>query len=146
MLFVNKIQKSGFSLIELLVVIAIIGIISSIGVANLITAQKQARDASRRQIIHNIQTAFEQYYAGLGEYPNTIDGNILVAFDNGDAPTDPKNTGEYTIDYDGHTSQSSYCICAMLEGGIGNADAPSGNTCNWNNSGTGEYYCAQNKQ
>ncbi len=130
--------KSGFTLIELLVVIAIIGIIMSIGVANLITAQKQARDASRRQIIHNVQTAFEQYYAGEGSYP-IDDASIASAFDNNDRPVDPKNSGLYVIDYS-QTSASTYCICAMLEGGNGNSTG----SCNFNPPG--EYYCAKNKQ
>lgn len=136
----NKIKK-GFTLIELLVVIAIIGIVMSIGVANLITAQKQARDANRRQIIHNIQTAFEQFYAGTGSYPDST--SIGAAFDNGSAPTDPKNSGAYIINYSG-TSSSAYCVCATLEGGGGNASGASGTSCTWVEDG--DYYCAQNKQ
>lgn len=140
MSFVNKV-KNGFTLIELLVVIAIIGIVMSIGVANLITAQKQARDASRRQIIHNIQTAFEQYYAGTGTYPDS--SSVGSAFDNGSAPTDPKDSGEYTIDYS-NVSSTAYCICATLEGGGGNASGATGTSCTWVDGG--DYYCAQNKQ
>ena len=136
----NQIFKKGFTLIELLVVIAIIGIVMSIGVANLITAQKQARDASRRQIIHNIQTAFEQYYSGTGAYPV---GDVSAAFENGDAPTNPKNTTGYTIDYTGITA-SAYCVCATLEGGGGNASGHTGTSCNWSDDAS--YYCAQNKQ
>ncbi|GAB4027071.1 MAG: hypothetical protein Fur0011_4260 [Candidatus Microgenomates bacterium] len=140
MSFANK-MKSGFTLIELLIVIAIIGIVMSIGVANLITAQKQARDANRRQIIHNVQTAFEQYYASTGSYPDS--SNIGSAFDNGSAPTDPKNSGVYTINYS-NTSASSYCVCATLEGGGGNASGAIGTSCAW--ADDGDYYCAQNKQ
>lgn len=135
--------KSGFTLIELLVVIAIIGVIMSMGVANLITAQKQARDASRREIIHNVQTAFEQYYAENGVYPTESDGTIAAAFDNNSAPTDPKDSSPYTIDYS-QTSPTAYCVCAMLEGAVGNANAASSTSCSWNTSGT--YYCAQNQQ
>ncbi len=140
MLSVNK-AKLGFTLIELLVVIAIIGIVMSIGVANLITAQKQARDANRRQIIHNVQTAFEQYYASTGSYPSS--NNVGNAFDNGSAPTDPKNSGTYTINYS-NTSTSAYCVCATLEGGGGNSSGATGTTCAWVDGG--DYYCAQNKQ
>lgn len=140
MSFANKI-KNGFTLIELLVVIAIIGIVMSIGVANLITAQKQARDANRRQIIHNIQTAFEQYYAGTGSYPDSM--SVGDAFDNGSAPTDPKNSGAYTINYS-NISSAAYCVCATLEGGGGNATGATGTSCAW--ADDGDYYCAQNKQ
>lgn len=144
MSFANKTfsaLKHGFTLIELLVVIAIIGIVMSIGAANLITAQKQARDASRRQIIHNVQTALEQYYATSGQYPDSSD--VSLAFDNGEAPADPKNSGIYIIDYS-NINSSSYCVCATLEGGGGNASGATGSSCSWQTDG--DYYCAQNKQ
>lgn len=144
MFYVNDVRfnrPKGFTLIELLVVIAIIGVIMSIGVANLITAQKQARDASRRQIIQNIQTAFEQHYTATGSYPES--SSIATAFDNGSIPVDPKNSGIYTINYN-NISTSNYCVCATLEGGRGNASGIIGNTCTWEDDG--DYYCAQNKQ
>ncbi len=134
----TKLQLKGFTLIELLVVIAIIGIIMSIGVANLLTAQKQARDASRRQIIQNIQTAFEQYYASEGGYPTNASA-LTDAFDNNPPPLDPKNTAPYTIDYSS-VYDATYCICAMLEGGNGNS------TGNCSFASNGDYYCAKNKQ
>lgn len=133
--------KKGFTLIELLVVIAIISIITSIGVANLITAQKQARDTARKEIVGNIQSAFEQYYAEVGNYPSF--GTEGLAFDGGEAPTDPKNSGDYLVDYS-HISDDEYCVCAMLENGTGNAGLTSSSQCNWDS--TGIYYCAQNKQ
>lgn len=132
--------SKGFTLIELLVVIAIIAIITSIGVANLITAQKQARDAARREIIGNVQSAFEQYYAEAGVYPV---GSYGLAFENGVAPTDPRPDSTpilWEVDPD------SYCVCATLENSAGNADEPTAGstTCNWLAEGT--YYCAQNQQ
>lgn len=135
MLSVNK--RPGFTLIELLVVIAIIGIVMSLGIANLITAQKQARDASRRQIIQNIQTAFEQYYAGVGVYPTTPSD----AFDGSPAPTDPR---EDVTPLEYNVSASAYCVCATLEGSGGNASGATGTACTWVSDG--DYYCAQNKQ
>ena len=133
-------RKNGFTLIELLVVIAIIAIITSIGVANLITAQKQARDSARKEIISNVESAFEQYFAETGAYPT---GNQDAAFENGVAPTDPKDPST-SITW--NIADDSYCVCATLENSIGNADAPTGasTACNW--SSTGTYYCAQNKQ
>jgi len=129
--------KKGFSLMELLVVIAIIAIITSIGVANLIIAQKQARDSARREIISNIQTAFEQYFAEYGVYP--VSPNEGTAFENGIKPTDPKDpTTTLTWDTDINTS---YCICATMEQGGGNSST---STCNW--AATGNYYCIINKQ
>ncbi len=132
--------KKGFTLIELLVVIAIIAIITSIGVANLITAQKQARDSARREIISNVGSAFEQYYAETGTYPT---GNQDAAFENGVAPEDPKypsTTLTWNID------DYAYCVCATLETSTGNANTPAGSstTCDWSTTGTD--YCVQNKQ
>ena len=130
--------KRGFTLIELLDVIAIIGILAAIGLANFMTAQKQARDASRRETITNIQTAFEQYYAATGVYP-TDTATAATAFDNGSVPKDPQDP-TVTLTW-GFGGPSSYCICATLETGAGNASNAS---CSW--SSTGTYYCAQNKQ
>ncbi len=135
-------MMDGFTLIELLVVIAIIAIITSVGVANLITAQKQARDSARREILGNIQSAFEQNYAATQLYPvGTTE--INASFDDGVAPSDPKDSTEFTITW--NTLATEYCVCAKLESGSGNADTPGVSTqCNWNNGG--EYYCVQNKQ
>ena len=135
-------KKLGFTLIELLVVIAIISIITSIGVANFVTAQKQARDSARKEILGNVQTAFEQDFALNGTYP--IDSSAIAStFDNGESPEDPKNAGDYIITW--NTASSEYCVCAKLESSSGNADDPTTNsTCSWNAGGS--YYCVQNKQ
>jgi len=130
--------KLGFTLIELLVVIAIIAIITSIGVANLITAQKQARDSARREIISNVESAFEQYYAEFNVYPAS--GSQGAAFESGTAPSDPKGS---TNPLTWNMSTVAYCVCATLETGVGNAGASATTTCNW--TGT-THYCAQNKQ
>lgn len=128
----------GFTLIELLVVIAIIAIITSIGVANFLTAQKQARDSARREIISNVQSAFEQYYAQTGAYPV---GSYGSAFENGVAPQDPR--ADYTP-LIWEVQSDSYCVCATLENSTGNADEPITSACNWQSTGT--HYCAQNQQ
>jgi prepilin-type N-terminal cleavage/methylation domain-containing protein len=130
--------KKGFTLIELLVVIAIIAIITGIGIANLITAQKQARDAARREIISNVQNAFEQYYAEFNAYPAS--GAQGTAFEGGTAPSDPKGTANPLT---WNMSTAAYCVCATLETGVGNAGVSATTTCNW--AGTTQY-CAQNKQ
>lgn len=137
----KKKLSQGFTLIELLVVIAIIAIITSLGIVNLITAQKQARDSARKEIMSNIQTAFEQYYVASASYPVETE-EINSAFDNNQSPTDPKNSGEYILVW--NSSASEYCICAKLESGNGNASEPNSTTCIWENGA--EYYCIQNKQ
>lgn len=134
--------KRGFTLIELLVVIAIIGILVSIAVVNYLTAQKQARDAARQTIMHNIQGVFEQYYGENGKYPAT---NLIdSAFDTGSRPVDPKNTAPYVFTWNIAANSLSYCVCAKLETGLGNANNPgSSSTCSWNPN---NYFCIQNQQ
>jgi prepilin-type N-terminal cleavage/methylation domain-containing protein len=134
-------MMDGFTLIELLVVIAIIAVIMSVGVANLITAQKQARDAARKEILNNIQSAFEQTYAATTLYP-VDESDIETAFDDGVIPVDPKNSDDYVLSW--NMAPDEYCVCAKLESGIGNADLATTSQCNWNQEG--EYYCIQNKQ
>ena len=131
-------KKLGFTLIELLVVISIIGVLVAVAVASYNSAQIKARDAARRAIIGNIQTAFEQYFAETGAYPTS--GNESVAFEGG-IPKDPKGSANPLT---WNTLSTSYCVCATLEAGVGNAIAPSSTTCNWSDTGT--YYCATNKQ
>jgi prepilin-type N-terminal cleavage/methylation domain-containing protein len=133
----NKIFKKGFTLIELLVVIAIIAIITSIGTANLITAQKQARDSARREIIGNVQNAFEQYFAELGVYPSTDPG---LAFETGSEPVDPKSP---TTSISWTVAADTYCVCASMEMGNGNSTNAA---CAWSEASTSMYYCAKNRQ
>ena len=135
----NKIFKKGFTLIELLVVIAIIAIITSIGTANLITAQKQARDSARREIIGNVQNAFEQYFAETGQYPNLNPGS---AFESGSIPLDPKNDATHTIVPS--VATDTYCVCATLE--MGNGNSTSSTCAAWVEASTSTLYCAQSRQ
>ena len=101
----------GFTLIELLVVIAIIGILASIILASLSTAQAKGRDARRISDIKQIQLALELYYDANGTYPANIYNNngsagpsILVSGGYISAvPDDPEATGACT---DG---SQSYC-------------------------------------
>lgn len=140
--------KNGFTLIELLVVIAIIGILVTAGLASFSTAREQARDARRVEDMHNIQTSLEQYFAENGLYPNPRN----AAFSGGTEPTDPLNSGTYVYNWSFYgpemvgTPEQAYCICAPTESKPGNADTPTGTTCDWNTGGTGTHYCVQNQQ
>lgn len=64
-------SKAGFTLIELLVVISIIGILASIVLVSLNSAQRKARDTKRISSIHQIRLALELYFDGVGngQYP-----------------------------------------------------------------------------
>ena len=64
-------------MIELLVVIAIIGLLASIILASLNTAQKKGRDARRVADTKEIQLALELYFDANNNYP--IQGTALSA-------------------------------------------------------------------
>ena len=70
-------RSKGFTLIELLVVIAIIGLLASIILASLNTAQQKGRDARRISDLKEIQLALELYYDANSTYP--IQGSALSA-------------------------------------------------------------------
>ncbi len=131
-------MKKGFTLIELLVVISIIGVLVAVATANLITAQKQARDTRRFSDMQGAQTAFESYYAANQEYPDT-DPERSSAFDSGVLPLDPKS-----VSYSWLSDLDSYCLCATLESKPGNASGSSTDGCTW--SDLGPYFCVQNRQ
>lgn len=109
--------KSGFTLLELLIVIAIIGILVSIGVASYSLAQKQSRDQRRKSDVKAIQEAWEQYYADNdGRYPSSC--SVSTAYLPAGLPTDPKSGVTYAVS----CPPTTYCFCAALEAGAGNAD------------------------
>lgn len=139
-------QKSrGFTLLELLVVISIIGLLIALGVASYTTAQQNGRDAKRRSDMKAVQSAFEQYYAVNGAYPDDAgctpaDPAITSVMPAG-LPSDPK-PGQTAYSFS--CSTDAYCSCALLEKQDGgNAAAPSGTSCNL---GTGSYFCVENLQ
>lgn len=63
-------RRAGFTLVELLVVIAIIGILSTLGVVALASAQQSARIAKARSDIDAIATAIQVLGQDTGEWPN----------------------------------------------------------------------------
>jgi prepilin-type N-terminal cleavage/methylation domain-containing protein len=76
-------HKDGFTLIELLVVISIISLLASVVFASLNTARGKARDARRKEDLHQMQTALELYYDTFGGYPSSacpaVDYRILYS-------------------------------------------------------------------
>lgn len=68
----NK-NKKGFTLIELLIVIAIIGLLATLAIVSLTTAQRKARDTKRVADVKSIQSALELYYSDNAAYPTPAD-------------------------------------------------------------------------
>lgn len=64
------IKRKGFTLIELLIVIAIIGLLATLAIISLTTAQRKARDTKRIADMKSIQTAVELYFSDTSSYPD----------------------------------------------------------------------------
>ena len=73
---VHRSLQRGFSLIELIVVVTIVGILASIALVNVRTAQRKAREAALRDNLFNMRKAIDNFYADKQRYP--ADLNELV--------------------------------------------------------------------
>lgn len=135
--FKFKKNNKGFTLLEILVVISIIGILIALGASAYSVAQKKSRDARRQGDLKQMQNAFEQYYASTSSTYSNCATMAITTFPSGALPTDPKGgTSVYTCT----GTATTYCACALLEGGTGNA---TNTTCSY---GAGNYFCVSNLQ
>lgn len=123
----------GFTLIELLVVIAIISILSTLLVANFISARQKTRDSERKAELRQIQAALEAYRNDQGYYPVTAEVTCGAQLKYGSGtcpgatcveyihsiPCDPINSGDFTYKYDakpnGAGLATQYVLRACLE-------------------------------
>ncbi len=111
----NMKRSKGFTLIELLVVIAIIGLLASIILVSLNTAQQKGRDAKRVQDIQDIVTALQLYSAKHGNYPSSLAG-LVTDGDMVSLPTDPGAGNGYAYAaYGSGTVCTGYHLGAALE-------------------------------
>ncbi len=66
-------NKKGFTLIELLIVIAIIGLLATLAIVSLTSAQQKARDSKRLGDIRQLQNAVELYFSQHPDGYPTVD-------------------------------------------------------------------------
>ena len=117
---INK-AKKGFTLIELLIVIAIIGLLATLAIVSLTTAQRKARDTKRIADIKQLQNAVELYYSETAAYPVIAVGNTWATFGTliasyiTNVPIDPDNTGTSVYTYAPNDDVTEYFIGAVLE-------------------------------
>ncbi len=100
----------AFTLIELLVVVSIIGLIASIVLAGLTSAQLDARDKRRMADVNQIVTALNLYYTRYNTYPTEASGAngdvssnavfkaVMAPYLTG-TPIDPAGPGNATFYY-----------------------------------------------
>lgn len=137
----NKLLNNGFTLIELLVTMGIIAILVSLSIFALQSARESARDAKRKADLEVIRTALELYRADCGHYPNananqvpnpltgtgSCSGNTYMQ----EVPEDPVSGNIYRYN---RSSNTSYTLCAFLEGGgsdAGCGSCGSAGACNY---------------
>ncbi|MFH1426232.1 MAG: prepilin-type N-terminal cleavage/methylation domain-containing protein [Candidatus Kerfeldbacteria bacterium] len=116
-----KIQK-GFTLIELLIVVAIIGLLATLAIVSLTSAQQRARDTKRVADAKAIQTALELYWNANADYPLipvgktwTTLGSDVSAYMSA-IPVDPDHdTGTYYDYLLNGTNNDQYYIGVILE-------------------------------
>lgn len=113
--------KKGFTLIELLIVIAIIGLLATLAIVSLTTAQRKARDTKRIADVKQLQNAVELYYSEFAAYPLSLaaTNNTWTLFGTAigsyitNVPIDPTNSGSSVYTYGGIATE--YFIGAKLE-------------------------------
>lgn len=151
MILHSKSRKNGYTLIELLVAATIIGILTTIGVVSFTQINLRGRNAKRKADMEQVRAALESYKsddsAGGGLYPqgssftdmaNTLSISNYLSLP---LPQDPKNVSPNVYTYAASVSQTSYCICAGLEG-TGQGQSPD-TTCA-SIGVVGDYYCLVN--
>lgn len=115
-------KQKGFTLIELLIVVAIIGLLATLAIVSLTSAQQRARDTKRVADIKAMQTAMELYFNENAEYPplslagintwaelTTEMSSFISAL-----PVDPQHPDAF-YSYGMNASTNSYTLGTTLE-------------------------------
>ena len=148
MKYFSQNKNKGFTLIELLVVIAIIGILSSVVLASLRSANAKGRDARRKEDLDQIAKSINLFFNEKGYLPRNSSGWCTYisntangwgsAFQGDISPTyikivplDPmkaNGVGDYLY-YNVSNSAGSYKLCAIMENATGNTFDYTGAPC-----------------
>lgn len=122
---ISRRGKKGFTLIELLVVVSIIGVLMAMGVSAFTNAQRNGRNARRKNDMKAVQNAFEQYYANNGNVYSTSATTMATGYLPGSVmPVDPQGSAYLTPTL----TTTAYCVCAVMENFGGNS---SNGTCGY---------------
>lgn len=73
---ISLIGVKGFALIELLVGVAILGIVATVTIYSLNSAQAISRDDMRKSDLRKMAAALQLYYSDYGAYPTSDSGQI----------------------------------------------------------------------
>lgn len=120
-----KKNEKGFTLIELLIVVAIIGLLATLAIVSLTSAQKRARDTKRVSDIGQIKGALELYWNANAAYPTITPAagaldtwaelaTALTGYISA-LPTDPDDSKGTAYTYMHNSTNQIYYVAADLE-------------------------------
>lgn len=69
----DRSSMKGFTLIELIVVVTIIGILASVAIVNVRTAQQKAREAALKDNLASLRKSIDAFYADKQRFPANLE-------------------------------------------------------------------------
>lgn len=110
-------RDQGITLMEMMIAVAVVAILLIVSMLSFREQLGKGRDARRKEDIHTIKSAVEQYYDDFGCYPEpdkVTCGSTQLAPYIAEVPCDPINKGNYIYDYSDDQC-SDYIVYARLE-------------------------------
>lgn len=76
---IHRKQRNGFTLVEIMVVVIILGILAATIIPQFVGTTHDARVATAKAHIAEIENALQRYYINMDSYPSTEEGlKVLV--------------------------------------------------------------------